>query len=81
VKIANDRSRCVLRLVTGRAKVGMLVRLRDSDPSIPVSCLRQDRALILVDRVAAEQLGTSENLEVQNERYHPCCVEFVPTDD
>jgi 6-phosphogluconolactonase len=37
------RSRRVLWLVTGRAA---LVRLRDRDPSIPASCVRQDRALI-----------------------------------
>jgi hypothetical protein len=39
----------VLWLVTGREKAGALVRLRDT------SCVRQDRALILADRPAAEQ--------------------------
>jgi hypothetical protein len=34
------------------------VRLRDGDPSIPASHVRQDRALILADRAAAERLGT-----------------------
>jgi len=34
-------------------------------PSIPASRVRQDRALILADRLAAEQLGTNENLEAQ----------------
>jgi len=60
-----NRSRRVLWLVTGREKAGALVRLRDSDPSIPASRVRQDRALILADRSAAEQLGTNENLEAQ----------------
>ena len=60
-----NRSRRVLWLVTGREKAGMLVRLRDRDPSIPASRVRQDRALILADRAAAEQLGTNEKLEAQ----------------
>jgi 6-phosphogluconolactonase len=60
-----NRSRSVLWLVTGREKAGGLVRLRNRDPSIPASCVRQDRALILADRAAAEQLGTSDNLETQ----------------
>ena len=38
-----NRSRRVLWLVTGREKAGALVRLRDSDPSIPASRVRQDR--------------------------------------
>jgi 6-phosphogluconolactonase len=58
-----NRSRRVLWLVSGREKAGALVRLRDRDPSIPASHLRQDRALILADRLAAEQLGASEDLE------------------
>ena len=60
-----NRSRRVLWLVTGREKAGVLVRLRDRDPSIPASCVHQDRALVLADRAAAEQLGTSDNLETQ----------------
>jgi hypothetical protein len=48
-----------------RLSAGALVRLRDRDPSIPASCVLQDRALILADRPAAEQLGTSESLETQ----------------
>jgi 6-phosphogluconolactonase len=60
-----NRSRRVLWLVTGREKAGALVRLRNRDPSIPASCVCQDRALILADRAAAEQLGTSDNLETQ----------------
>jgi 6-phosphogluconolactonase len=60
-----NRSRRILWLVTGREKAGALVRLRNRDPTIPASCVRQDRALILADRAAAEQLGTSDNLETQ----------------
>ena len=60
-----NRSRRVLWLVTGRAKAGALARLCDRDPSIPASGVRQDLALILADRPAAEQLGASENLEMR----------------
>jgi 6-phosphogluconolactonase len=58
-----NRSRRVMWLVTGREKARALVRLRDRDLSIPASRVRQDRALILADRPAAEQLGSGENLE------------------
>ena len=58
-----NRSRRVLWLVTGGEKAGTLVRLRDGDLSIPASRVRQDRALVLADRAAAEQLGTNEKLE------------------
>jgi 6-phosphogluconolactonase len=58
-----NRSRRVLWLVTGRAKAEALARLRDRDPSIPASGVRQDQALIIADRPAAEHLGASENLE------------------
>ena len=60
-----NRSRRVLWLVTGGEKAGTLVRLRDGDPSIPASRVRQDRALILADRAAAARLGTNEALEAQ----------------
>jgi len=60
-----NRSRRVLWLVTGGEKAGTLVRLRDGDPSIPASRVRQDRALILADRAAAERLGTNQTLETQ----------------
>ena len=60
-----NRSRLVLWLVTGREKAETLVRLRDGDRSIPASRVRQDRALILADRAAAERLGTNEKLEAQ----------------
>ena len=60
-----NRSRRILWLVTGREKAGSLVRLRDGDLSIPASRVRQDRALILADRAAAELLGSNEKLEAQ----------------
>jgi 6-phosphogluconolactonase len=60
-----NRSRRVLWLVNGREKAATLVRLRDGDPSIPASRVRQDQALVLADRAAAEKLYTSEKLETQ----------------
>jgi 6-phosphogluconolactonase len=61
-----NRSRRVLWLVTGDEKAEPLARLRDRDPSIPASHVRQDHALILADRAAAEQLGTGgKKMEAQ----------------
>ena len=60
-----NRSRLVLWLVTGPEKAAILVRLRDGDPSIPAARVRQDRALLLADRAAAERLGTNEEQEAQ----------------
>jgi 6-phosphogluconolactonase len=60
-----NRSRRVLWLVTGADKAGMLVRLRDGDPSIPASHVRRDPALVLADRAAAERLGNDKTLEAQ----------------
>jgi 6-phosphogluconolactonase len=60
-----NRSRRVLWLVTGCEKAATLVRLRDGDPSIPASRVRQDQAMVLADRAAAEKLCTSEKLEKQ----------------
>ena len=60
-----NRSRRVLWLVTGAEKAAMLVRLCDGDPSIPASRVRQDLALILADRAAAERLGADKTLETQ----------------
>ena len=54
-----NRSRRTLWLVTGGEKAAALVRLRDGDPSIPASRVRQDRALVLADRTAAAGLGTT----------------------
>jgi 6-phosphogluconolactonase len=60
-----NRARGVLWVVTGAEKAGALARLIDQDPTIPASGVRQDRALILADRAAAEQLGARINLEAQ----------------
>jgi 6-phosphogluconolactonase len=51
-----NRSRQVLWLVTGREKATALARLRDDDPAIPASQVRNDRALVLADRAAAAEL-------------------------
>jgi 6-phosphogluconolactonase len=53
---AINRARRILWLVTGGDKVGALARLREGHPSIPASRVNRDRALILADRAAAEQL-------------------------
>ena len=50
-----NRSRCILWLVTGPEKAGMLARLRSGDLSIPAGRIREDRALILADRAAVGQ--------------------------
>jgi 6-phosphogluconolactonase len=60
-----NRSRFVLWLVTGPEKAATLVHLRDSDRSIPAARVRQDRALLLADRAAAERLDTSQEQEAQ----------------
>ena len=51
-----NRARRILWVVTGAEKAGMLVRLRDGDPTIPAGRIRQDRALVLADRAAAQSL-------------------------
>jgi 6-phosphogluconolactonase len=48
-----NRSRRILWLVTGSEKAGMLVRLRQGDPSIPAGRVRQSQALVVADRAAA----------------------------
>jgi 6-phosphogluconolactonase len=58
-----NRSHSVLWLVTGADKAATLVRLRDGDQSIPASHVRRDRALVLADSAAAEQLN--QKLEAQ----------------
>ena len=52
-----NRARRILWLVTGSEKIGMLVRLRDGDVSIPAGRVRRDQALVLADRAAGGQLG------------------------
>jgi 6-phosphogluconolactonase len=53
-----NRSRRILWLVTGEEKVGMLVRLRDRDFTIPAGRVNQDAALVLADRGAAKGIGS-----------------------
>ncbi|MBI5315231.1 MAG: 6-phosphogluconolactonase [Nitrospirae bacterium] len=48
-----NRARCILWLVTGSEKAGMLARLRDGDLSIPAGRIHQTQALVLADRTAA----------------------------
>jgi len=52
-----NRARRILWLVTGNEKVGALLRLHKSDPSIPAGRIRQDRAVIFADRAAAGKLA------------------------
>jgi 6-phosphogluconolactonase len=52
-----NRARRVLWLITGADKAGMLVRLREGDPSIPAGRVNQERALVLADQAAAGKSG------------------------
>jgi 6-phosphogluconolactonase len=52
-----NRARHILWVVTGAEKVAMLPRLRAADAAIPAGRVRQDHALLLADRAAAERLG------------------------
>ena len=52
-----NRARRILWLVTGVDKAGMLVRLREADPSIPAGRVNQENALVLADRASAGQTG------------------------
>ena len=54
-----NRSRRILWLVTGGDKTAMLTLLRDSDTSIPAGRIRQDQAMVLADRAAAGNLGST----------------------
>ncbi len=60
-----NRSRRILWLVTGGEKTGMLVRLLNGDQSIPAGRVRQDRALVLADRQAAERVDESVRSEAK----------------
>ena len=51
-----NRSRRVLWLVTGSAKVSMLPRLLNGDVTIPGGRISRDQALVLADRAALGQL-------------------------
>ena len=48
-----NRAQRILWLVTGSEKAGMLVRLRNSDPSIPGGRVNPEKALVLADQAAA----------------------------
>jgi 6-phosphogluconolactonase len=54
-----NRCRRILWLVSGSEKVGMLARLRDGDLSIPAGRVRRDQALVIADRAAAGQAGST----------------------
>ncbi len=51
-----NRSRRILWVVTGSEKAEPLRRLRNGDSSIPAGRIRQNQALVLADRAAAEKL-------------------------
>jgi 6-phosphogluconolactonase len=55
-----NRSRCVLWVVTGGEKAGMLTRLYEGDVSIPAGRIRRDCALVLADESAAGELSLPE---------------------
>jgi 6-phosphogluconolactonase len=59
-----NRSRRVLWLVTGGEKAGMLARLQAGDVSIPSGRVRADRAVILADRAAAQEVDRDSKTEV-----------------
>jgi 6-phosphogluconolactonase len=48
-----NRARCILWLVTGSEKAGILARLRDGDLSIPAGLVHREQAIVLADRAAA----------------------------
>jgi 6-phosphogluconolactonase len=51
-----NRARRILWLTTGPEKVDMVVRLCNGDPSIPAGRVRQEQALLLADRAAANKV-------------------------
>jgi 6-phosphogluconolactonase len=53
---ALNRARRILWVVTGAEKTGMLVRLRNGDPTIPAGRVRRDHAVVITDRDAAQLL-------------------------
>jgi 6-phosphogluconolactonase len=59
-----NRSRRVLWLVTGGEKAGMLARLQAGDLSIPSGHVRADRAVLLADRAAAQEVDRDSKTEV-----------------
>jgi 6-phosphogluconolactonase len=61
-----DRARCVLWLVTGGEKAGMLARLQAKDVSIPAGRVKAKDLVVLADRAAATQVSKDANTEVKN---------------
>lgn len=59
-----NRSRRVLWLVTGGEKAGMFTRLQAGDVSIPAGRVSRDRAVVLADRAAAEEVDRNSKTEV-----------------
>jgi 6-phosphogluconolactonase len=55
-----NRSRCILWLVTGSEKAGMLARLRAGDLSIPAGLIHREQAIVLADRAAAGPVSRAE---------------------
>jgi 6-phosphogluconolactonase len=51
-----NRSRYILWVVTGAEKIGPLVCLQAANVTIPAGRIRQENALVLADRAAAEKL-------------------------
>lgn len=51
-----NRSRRIMWLATGAAKIPMIVKLRAADPSIPGGRISQDNALLLTDTAVASGL-------------------------
>ena len=51
--------RGVLWLITGEDKAEMLVRVSRGDPGIPAGRVRQDQAVVIADRAAAQRLETA----------------------
>ena len=60
---ALNRARRLLWLVTGDEKAAMLVRLFRGDSGIPAGRVRQDHAVVLADRAAAQQLEQAGPIE------------------
>jgi 6-phosphogluconolactonase len=56
---AVNRARAVLWLVSGSSKADMLARVLAGDPALPASLVRQDQALVLADRAAAQRVAST----------------------
>ena len=58
-----NRARRVLWLITGEDKAAMVVRLTRRDPAIAAGRVRQDHAVVLADRAAAQHLAAPRPIE------------------